>query len=467
MEFPGSAPASDRRSRRPTVLIVEDEASLLTILSSLLDRHARVLTATNAERALEILGRNRVDVGFFDIGLGQGMDGISLIEPAKRLHPDLEVIICSVDRSVSTVVRAVRAGAFDYTTKEFDSLGNAHVLLERALERQRERRELTRLRAEAAKGEGTFVGSDEEPMRSVLATVDSAAESRSTVLILGESGTGKELIARRIHRRSPRAAEPFVAINVAAVPKGLLESGLFGHEKGAFTGAASRQLGRFEEADGGTLFLDEVGELEKGLQVKLLRAIQERVIDRVGGGAPVEIDVRIIAATNRNLEAAVKKGKFREDLYYRLNVVPIRLPPLRERVGDLPALVEALAKKHAAVVGRPAFSFTPAAVGALAAYQWPGNIRELENVIERMAVLVKDPVVEVADLPAEYRIGEFAEAAAKDGTLGGLDAALEAFERSMLTRAMREHDDNQAQAARSLGVALSTFRYRLEKFGLL
>ncbi len=454
------------RPRQPTVLLVEDDDALLTILTSLLEKHARVLTATNADRALVVLGRHRVDVGFFDIGLGQGMDGIALIEPAQELRPDLEVVICSIDRSVSSVVRAMRAGAFDYTTKEFETLANAHILLERALARQRERRELERLRVVAARGEADFVGGDVEPMRTLLRDVDDAASARSTVLLLGESGTGKELLAKRIHLRSPRAREPFVAINVAAIPRDLLESTLFGHEKGAFTGAVSRLIGKFEEADGGTLFLDEVGELERGVQAKLLRALQERKVDRVGGVAPVDVDVRIVAATNQDLEAMVREGRFREDLYYRLKVVPIRLPALRERLGDLPALVAALSRKHAALLGRAPLTFSPTAIGALMTYPWPGNIRELENLIERLAVLAKRHVVEAADLPAEYRIGEFAEAAARGDGPGGLDAAVEAFERNIIVGVMQSHGGNQVQAAKALGIPVSTLRYRLNKHSL-
>jgi len=464
--MPEQAPEETPRRRRPTVLLVDDEPALAKVLSALLREHAKVVAVSSAERALEQLGKMRFDVAFFDVDLGCGMDGIALIGAARKIQPELEVIICSVDRSVPTVVRAIRAGALDYTTKDFDALQSLNLLLERALDRQRERRELAELRAVAGRGEAGFVGGRDEPMKSVLATVSAAAISRSTVLLLGESGTGKEVIARRIHGQSPRARERFVGVNVAAVPSDLLESTLFGHEKGSFTGAQQRLIGKFEEADGGTLFLDEVGELARGLQVKLLRAIQERQVDRVGGSTPVAVDVRIIAATNRDLSAAVARGDFREDLYYRLNVVPIHLPPLRARLSELPDLLEALAKKHAAHLGRVPLSFSPEAIGALSAHQWPGNVRELENLIERLVVLTTKPVIEVGDLPAEYRLAEFAAAAEQGAQVGGLDAAVDAFEKSLIQRALREHGGSHIRTARALGIPVSTLSYRLAKYGL-
>ncbi len=454
------------RRRRPTVLLVDDEPALAKVLSALLREHAKVITASSAAGALEQLGKIRFDVAFFDVDLGPGMDGIALIGAARKIQPELEVIICSVDRSVPTVVRAIQAGALDYTTKDFDALQSLTLLLDRALERQRERRELAELRAVAGRGEAGFVGGRDEPMKSVLETVSAAAITRSTVLLLGERGTGKEVIARRIHAQSPRARERFVAVNVAAEPGEHLDSTLFGQEKGTLPGAPQRPIGKLEDADGGTLFIDEVGELPKELQIKLLRVLQERQVDRVGGTAPIGVDVRIIAATSRDLAEAVARGGFREDLYYRLNVVPIHLPPLRARLSDLPDLLSTLARKHAANLGRAPFSFSAEAIGSLSAHPWPGNVREVENLIVRLAVQSTKPVIEVGDLPAEYRLAEFAAAAEQGAPQGGLDATVAAFEKGLIQRALREQGGSHIKTARALGIPVSTLSYRLAKYGL-
>jgi DNA-binding NtrC family response regulator len=361
----------------------------------------------------------------------------------------------------------MRAGAFDYTTKNLEELDRAPLLLERALARQRERRELAFLRSELAKADREMVASDREPMTTLLATVARAAPTQSTVLLAGESGTGKEVMARRLHKLSPRASGPFVAVNVAAIPRDLVEGTLFGHERGAFTGAVAERIGEFELADGGTLFLDEIGELEKGLQAKVLRVIQERQLKRLGGTIPIELDIRLVAATHVDLGAAVARGDFREDLYYRLNVVPIRLPPLRERLADLPAMIGLFAGRHGARCRRNPLHFTPAALASLTAHSWPGNIRELENLVERLSVLCPRDVVEPGDLPAEYRVGELAAIEEAKPNGDALGAMCDAFERSMLAMALDRARGDRADVARALGVPYSTLTYKLTKYGLI
>ena len=384
------------------ILIVDDEKNYLLVLSALLGGEGyEVMTAPSGARALALVEEDEPDLVITDMRMPR-MSGVQLIQELKERLPDLPVIVMTAFGTVENAVEAMKAGAIDYITKPFE---NQELLMtvERALKMRRLMTQNRLLREELGKGRGfeEIVG-DSKAMREVFELVDKVAATRATVLLTGESGTGKELIARAIHNRSPRANEPFVAVNCMALTETLLESELFGHEKGSFTGATGRRKGRFELAHKGTLFLDEVGEIAPSLQVKLLRVLQERTFERVGGNQPISVDVRIVAATNRDLGVAVAEGVFREDLFYRLNVVRIDLPPLRERLEDLPALVAHFVAKYASEMGRQAPKVTPEAMRRMYAHTWPGNVRELENALER-AVILAGEEIRPSDLPLEVQ----------------------------------------------------------------
>jgi DNA-binding NtrC family response regulator len=389
------------------------------------------------------------------------LSGIALLEEILRAQPGACVVLMTAHGTIDSAVEAMRKGAFDYLTKPLDR----EVLLlavSRAIERTRLVSENRRLREELR---GRFrvenlVGAHGS-MQEVFRVVHKVARSSSTVLIYGESGTGKELVARAIHVTSDRRDRPFLPVNVGALPETILEAELFGYEKGAFTGADARKIGLFEQASGSTLFLDEVGELKRDLQVKLLRVLQEREIIRVGGTEPVPVDVRVVAATNRDLEREVREGRFREDLFYRLNVIPIALPPLRERRTDIPLLVEHFLAKH----GEPgrARRIAPEALEALVAYAWPGNVRELESVVERTLLLAEGEVIRLEDLPATVRMRGRAGGGGIPVEIpdGGLD--LDDLERTLILRALEKSGGNVTRAARLLGLTRRTLQYRLEK----
>ena len=391
-------------TRKPVVLIVDDEEPTRRILKLNLQDRYQVLLARNGEEALQQLSQTPVDVLVTDMRM-PGLSGLDLLKQVHERWPDLPVIVVTAYGTIENAVEAMRQGAYDYLQKPI-KIAELEVLLEKTLRYRRTLDENVKLRAELRRVRGIENILTADPkMQALLSQLQRVAPTKATVLIEGESGTGKELFARALHALSDRADGPFVDVNCGAIPHELLESELFGHEKGAFTGAVSTRKGKFELADGGTLFLDEIGELEKELQVKLLRAIEEERFTRVGGTEPISVDIRLVAATNRDLQAEVRAGHFRQDLYYRLNVVRFRIPPLRERLEDIPLLVRHFLKKHEATAHHHVEEVDPEVLEILARHPWPGNVRELENAILRAMLLDRDGRLTVEDLPEEIREG--------------------------------------------------------------
>jgi DNA-binding NtrC family response regulator len=446
---------------RPVVLIVDDEAGVRAALRVVFEREYEVLDAADGPEALDLVKARTVDLCFLDIRL-PGMEGVAVLERMKRLDPAVEVVMLTAVRTVRTAVEAMKLGAYDYLMKPFE-VEDLRAVARRALEHRALQHEVSYLRGELQRHEGLDELVGRSPaMTRVFELIRQVATNTATVLIMGESGTGKELIARAIHRSGPRRDRPFVAVNCGALPADLMESELFGHERGAFTGAHARKLGKFEIAHAGTLFLDEVATLRLDLQPKLLRAIQEREIERVGGTRAIKVDVRFVAATNADLRRAMAGGQFRDDLYYRLHVVPIPVPPLRERPEDIPLLVEHFLAKYARLFAKPVREVSPGALELLRQYHWPGNVRELENVIERSVALVPDRVVQLGDIPLDLAIKP--GRAARDGRLGYREA-LQEFERQLILRALDQARGNQTIAARQLGIHRNTLAAKLLQFG--
>ena len=454
---------------RGTVLVVDDEASVRASIRAILEETCEVIEAEDGASALEILRTREVDLVMLDQRM-PGEPGIDVLPRVKAADPSTVVVIATAVREVRTAVEALKRGAYDYLTKPFDVddiLGLAARAFEkRALERQVVglRSALTPSGAEASVGFEGMVGRHPEMVR-LYRLVTQVAPTPGTVLITGESGTGKELVARAVHRQSDRRHQPFVPVNVVALPDTLVESELFGHEKGAFTGAHARRLGRFELAHGGTVFLDEIGSLRLDLQAKLLRALQEREIERVGGSRPVPVDVRVIAATNVNLRQAVRDRTFRDDLFYRLNVVPIHVPPLRERREDIPHLVEHFVRRTARECSRDVRAVSAGALDALVRYDWPGNVRELDNVIYRAVVLAREPVLQLSDLPLDVVMPEARAPAGDDAGLP-LREACDRFERQYVLRVLERSQWNVSRAARLLGVHRNTILTKLAGWGV-
>jgi len=449
--------------RKAAILLIDDDASLRRVIEySLKERGYAVRTAESGEEGLLLFGSERFDAVITDITM-PGMNGMEVLRKVQEASPGLPVIIITAYGTIESAVEAMKLGAFDYVTKPFPSRDELHLRLQKALQHQRLERENRSLREMVNDrfSFGNVLGTSERT-REVLDLAGRVAASDATVLITGESGTGKELLAKGIHLASARASEPFVAVNCAAIPENLIESELFGHVKGAFTGAVRDREGKFELAEGGTLFLDEIGDLRVDLQAKILRSLQERTIDRVGGEKPVELDVRVIAATNRDLESEVRAGNFREDLYYRLSVVVLQMPPLRERKDDIPLLAEHFLKRF-----NPgsAARLAPDALALLTAYGWPGNVRELENVMERASVLRRGETITRADLPeklsrAAHDVKNIILNLPADGI------SLEELERDLIVKALETHKGNQTRAAEFLRITRPTLIYRMEKYGL-
>ncbi len=451
---------------RGAVLIVDDEPRQLEILRTILVHEGYdVETRQTAEEAIGALRASPPQVLLTDLKL-PGMDGIALLEEAIKEAPACCAIMMTAHGTVDTAVRAMKIGAFDYLTKPLER-DELLLVLERAMETVRLRGENRRLKAQLRERFRleNVVGSH-GLMQDVFRLVQKVASSSATVLVYGESGTGKELIARALHYNAPRASRPFLAVNCSAIPEPLLESELFGHEKGAFTGAVSRKAGLFEEASAGTLFLDEVAELPLLTQAKLLRAVQEKEIRRVGGTASIPLDVRIVAATNRDLAGLMREGKFREDLYYRLNVFPIVLPPLRDRATDIPRLVEHFLDRLGRELGRPRPRLSRQALALLMAYRWPGNVRQLESVLERAVLLSEGEEITPDLLPAEVRENVAGPASRLAFDIPDEGISLEALERDLLEKAVRKAGGTLTKAARLLGISYRTLQYRLEKFGI-
>jgi DNA-binding NtrC family response regulator len=454
-------------SRRGTVLVVDDEEGVRASIRVILEGTCEVLEANTGADALELLRTREVDLVMLDQRM-PGEPGIDVLPRVKAADPSTIVVLATAVHDVRTAVEALKRGAYDYITKPFD-VDDILMLVERVLEKRALERQVLCLRSAltpsglATDGFEGLVGRHPEMVR-IYQLITQIAATPTTVLITGESGTGKELVARAVHQRSERSGQPFVAINVAAIPETLIESELFGHEKGAFTGAHARRLGRFELAQGGTIFLDEIGSLRLDLQTRLLRALQEREIERLGGGRPVPIDVRVVAATNVNLRQAVRDRVFREDLYYRLHVVPIQVPPLRQRREDIPRLVEHFVRKFARESRREVRGVSAGALDALTRYDWPGNVRELENVIQRAVVLATGPVVHLQDVPLDVAMPETVSLLARD-TLP-LREACDEFERQYVVRTLERTHWNVSRTARQLGVHRNTVLAKLATWGV-
>ena len=450
-------------SHERRILLVDDDESLRRVTEyTLHEAGYQVLTAASGDEGLERFQSADVDLLLTDVRM-PGMDGMDLLARVKAIRPELPVVMLTAHGTIEAAVEAMKLGAFDYLTKPFtgDQLRASVRKAFDVAELKNENQRLRQLVTERFSFEAMIAGSS--AMRGVTDMAARVARSEATVLLRGESGTGKELLAKAIHVNSERAGGPFVPVNCAAIPEHLLESELFGHRRGAFTGAVSDKRGKFEAADGGTIFLDEVGDLPQVLQVKILRVLQEREIDKVGEPKPKKVDVRVVAATNRDLEAMIRDGAFREDLYYRLAVVPVRVPPLRERADDIPLLVEHFLAKHSERLGRSMPEVAKPVFPALNVYGWPGNIRELENVVERALVLDRDGVIGLDDLPerlsaTEHRFGRVRVELPDEGI------SLDDVERDLIRAALDRHDWNQTRAAAYLGITRSALLYRMEKY---
>ncbi len=456
--------ADTARPIRPTILVVDDDHGLRESFRLILEDEFEVLDVPDGQQALDIVRSCQVDLVLLDIRL-PGMDGLEVLERIKGMDEQLDVILVTAVKTVRTAVSAMKLGALDYLTKPFDE-DEVLALIRRALEKRALEREVAFLRSELARREDTYemVGQSPE-MRKLAALVGQVARTTATVLIMGESGTGKELLARAIHRQGPRRDRPFVAVNPAAIADTLMESELFGHERGAFTGAYQRKLGRFELAQGGTLFLDEIGSLKPEMQAKLLRVLQEREMERVGGTHTVKLDVRIIAATNADLRQAVAAQTFREDLFYRLNVVRVSMPPLRARRDDIGVLADHFIRRYRQQFGKPVSGLAPEALAALSDYSWPGNVRELQNVIERCVALADGPIIRLSDLPLEFMIPDARASANAAGALD-LEEAHDHFEQQIVRRVLDRVDWNQSEAARLLGMHRNTLKVKMARWGL-
>jgi DNA-binding NtrC family response regulator len=398
------------------------------------------------------------------------MDGLEVLERIRQNDGELPVIMLTATKTVKTAVTAMKLGAFDYITKPFD-VDELRLLAERATENAELRREVKTLRdaVERKFGFDNIIGQS-EPMMKIFKTIEAVAPLKTTVLIQGESGTGKELIARAIHFHSPRANRPIVTLNCAAIPENLLESELFGHERGSFTDAVEKKIGQFEQAHTGTIFLDEIGEMSPALQAKLLRVLEQGEVMRVGGDKPIPVDVRVVAATNRNLHEAIAQGRFRSDLYYRLNVVSLELPPLRERRDDIPHLIRHFIEEKTAELGLKPRNFAPETIERLVKYPWPGNVRELENVIERILVLTPpDVTIRTEHLPGDLVDGPAVTVAVRELVLSGhktLADAVDEFERDIISEALARTHNNQTRAASVLGTTRRILKYRMDKLGI-
>jgi len=452
-----------------TILIVDDEKNYPLILSAVLAEEGfETLTAHSGPEALDLLANSDVDLVLTDMKM-PSMDGIALLERIKQKDPELPVIMMTAHGTVEKAVEAMQKGAYNYILKPFDN-DQLIVYVKKAASLYGVVKDNRRLRnaVESQYSFGNIIGKS-KPMQNVYDIIRKVAPANATVLIEGESGTGKELVAKSIHFNSPRRDKPFIAVNCSALAETLLESELFGHEKGAFTGAAGMKKGRFEVSEGGTLFLDEIGELSQNLQVKLLRVIQERVFERVGGTKPVSVNIRFIAATNKNIKTEVDQGRFREDLYYRLNVVNIGLPRLKERQGDIRLLVDHFLDKYSGQRSGlpPVLGIAPDVERLFFDYLWPGNVRELENLIERAMILCGSDTIKLADLPSGFRENVYnilhIEGIPADAKLAD---TLAMVEKRMIERALKLSDNVQSHAADMLGIGKSGLNQKLKKFGI-
>ncbi len=467
-----------------TILIVDDEPSVRESIKAVLTSDApsptdperspeqsngghTILEADSGEQALAVTSEAKPDLILLDI-IMPGMDGIQVLEKLRAADRVTPIVMLTATKTVRTAVDAMKLGATDYLTKPFD-VDELKVIVARALERVSLEQEVRRLRDELARRYGLdqVIGKC-KAMQEIFAKIDQLADAKTTVLITGESGTGKELVARALHFKSKRRDKPFVAINCAAIPETLIEAELFGHEKGAFTDAHVRRAGQFEVANQGTLFLDEIADISASIQAKLLRVLQEKEFTRLGGTQSIKVDVRLVTATNKELESAMRKGAFREDLYYRINVVPIHLPPLRERKEDIPLLLRSFISKKSAERGQEPKQIAPEVLSLLTHYPWPGNIREMENVVEQILTISEADRVTVDDLPLRLRSGTKGVQMKEQVTAGrqSFDFAVMEFERELIVDALKRANFVQTQAAQLLGISRRILKYKMDSLGI-
>ncbi len=450
-----------------SVLIVDDEVGARESLKMILKNDYEVILAKNAEEAFLQIKAHSPDIILLDIILPD-LDGLKVLDQIKQNDPDMVVIMITATKTVKTAVEAMKLGAYDYVTKPFD-IDELRLIISRSLSTKALEQEVKYRREEMDKNFdfGNIIGKS-KLMKEIFKVVTQIADSKSTALIMGESGTGKELISRAIHYNSNRKNYPFVTINCAAIPETLIESELFGHEKGAFTNAIERKLGRFEVAHQGTLFLDEIGELSLATQAKILRFLEEKEFNRVGGSKTIKVDVRLITATNKDLNQLIKKGSFREDLYYRINVVPIVIPPLRDRKEDIPVLIDHFINKFNIENNKTVKGFNKEALELMMQYEWPGNIRELENLVERVIALTSNEQIQLSELPLSFKnipkINGLKESVL-DGKVSFIQAE-EEFEREVILDALKRTNNIQSHAAEILGISRRILKYKMDKLGI-
>lgn len=463
MEFNPNLGKNRELDNRYTVLIVDDDESMRDTLEAIIKDKYRVIKAEDGESALNAFEKEDIHVILLDIKL-PGIGGLEILKKIKSVYEDdIEIIMITAVRDVDIAVKAMKLGAYDYITKEF-SYDQVLSTVDRAIDKIRHKMELLYLRSEMERYiEEDFIVGNTKEMKGIHYLVQRIARLPATILIMGETGTGKELLARVIHKESERAEKAFVTVNLAAIPSELVESTLFGHERGAFTGAYKQRIGKFELANGGTIFLDEIGELKYELQSKLLRVLQEKTFERVGGTKSIKVDVRVIAATNRDLKNAVREGSFREDLFYRINVIPIFLPPLRERVEDIPLFVRHFILKYNRRFNKNIEDVREEALRILSNYPWPGNIRELENLIERLIAVHEGNVIYPEDIPIEYHISTIRN---RVKTKKLLKDALEAFERNIILKTLERNRGLRRETANELGISLGTLKYKINRLGI-
>jgi DNA-binding NtrC family response regulator len=451
---------------KPTILIVDDELGARESLEVILEETYHTLSVGSGEEALKALQKTPVDLIILDVNMPD-MDGLEVLRKVKEQDEEIDVVMVSALNLARKAAEAIKLGAYDYMTKPYEP-EDLLSTVERVIGKQKLRREVDFLRKEVEKFRGfEQIVSQNKNMLDIFTLIKKVAFTSTNILITGESGTGKELIARSIHYQGNRKENPFVAINCAAIPSELMESEMFGHEKGAFTGAHTRAIGKFEHANGGTLFLDEISALRSDLQAKLLRVLQEREVERIGSNRPIKVDIRVISATNTNLEDFVTQGKFRQDLFFRINVVPISIPPLRDRAEDIPLLAVHFLNKFNIAFNKKIPGFTEKAMNALLRYHWPGNIRELENLIERIAVLTtSDEKIDLKDIPLEILMAAGQEVGVLDPKKGGLLQLREAFEKRIITNVLEATQWNQTEAARILKVNRNTLLQKAKQLGI-
>lgn len=451
------------------IMVIDDELSVRESLRMALGKDFRLTLASTGEEALKLLDDAEQDLVLLDLVM-PGIDGIQALKRIRQINPGLPVVILTATQMVRTAVEAMKLGASDYLTKPFD-LDELRLVIEKCLLTSELQREVHTLRWEVKKRFefGNVLIGESTAMKAISSKIEQIADTKTTVLIVGESGTGKELVAKALHYNSGRRARPFVAINCAAIPESLIESELFGYEKGAFTNAQGKKPGQFEMAHTGTLFLDEIGELSLATQAKILRALQEREFLRVGGTSPIRVDVRLVTATNKNLDEAVRKGAFREDLYYRVNVIPIHLPPLRDRREDVPLLLKHFIAKRSEEDGAPPKTFTDEAIQLLLRHDWPGNVRELENVVEQAVALTRGDRIGPEDLPPRLREQSHTVGLRDDAIAGNIsfDRAVADFEKELLLEALKKTGYVQTHAASLLGISRRILKYKMDSLGIV